>query len=296
MTRDPRTRAQCARIADVMREGGYHDAIMSAGPELRRVQAFLRSLSGDGPEPDGLPLQNPGYPLFPGLRHAPFRDLADAPAAAQLEQAFPAILDDYLAVADDEFLHYTPPSMTSMWAVLLFATMGVEMQSLTGRCERTWELIRALPRVCLDYPWGDALLSVHASDAHLRAHCSIDNLRVRAHLGLQVPPGCEMRVGTQTRSWQEGKVLLFEDSFEHEVWNRGSSRRAILILDFWHPDLTDAEIRALTAGFRKAEVRRIFLLDRIAMVKRFPPAWVEHLEAAVTAQDRDPALREYWKR
>ncbi|RQP22091.1 aspartyl/asparaginyl beta-hydroxylase domain-containing protein [Piscinibacter terrae] len=295
MSRNPRIAEQSRRIVQAMRDGSYWDAVMDGGPALARVQSWLRMLAGDEEEAPGLPLQNPGYVRFPGLRHSAWRPTSDVSGALQLEANFQTILDDYLSLADTDYLHYTPPSMSRMWAVFLYTTMGVELQPVLGRCSKSFELIKSLPRVCLDYPWGDALLSVHASEAHLKAHCSVDNLRVRCHLGLRVPKGCEMRVGTEIRQWQEGKALLFEDSFEHEVWNRGDARRAILIVDFWHPDLSDIEIRAITAGFRKAQVRRIFLHDRTAMVNGFPPALTAHLDAVVEAQDQDPLLREFWR-
>jgi aspartyl/asparaginyl beta-hydroxylase (cupin superfamily) len=46
-------------------------------------------------------------------------------------------------------------------------------------------------------------------------------------------------------SWQEGKCLVFDDSFEHEVWNKSDSERVVLLIQFWHPDLTEAEVWAL---------------------------------------------------
>jgi len=66
------------------------------------------------------------------------------------------------------------------------------------------------------------------------------------HLGLVVPEGCAIRVGDETRTWTPGKMLIFDDSFIHEAYNRGTSTRLILLWDIWHPDLTDAEIAALT--------------------------------------------------
>jgi aspartate beta-hydroxylase len=52
-------------------------------------------------------------------------------------------------------------------------------------------------------------------------------------------------VGTETRWWEEGKCLVFDDSFDHEVWNLSHKPRAVLLVDFWHPDLMPAELRAL---------------------------------------------------
>lgn len=36
---------------------------------------------------------------------------------------------------------------------------------------------------------------------------------------------------------------MFDDSFEHEAWHDGEETRFILIIDFWHPDLTDQEVK-----------------------------------------------------
>ena len=41
------------------------------------------------------------------------------------------------------------------------------------------------------------------------------------------------------------KPYVFDDSFEHEAWHDGSKTRVILIVDFWHPDLTNDEIKFL---------------------------------------------------
>lgn len=80
---------------------------------------------------------------------------------------------------------------------------------------------------------------------HIEPHCAPNNLRIRCHLGLIIPEGCEIRVGNEVRTWQEGKCLVLDDSFEHEVWNRSGQTRVILLIDFWHPDLTDVEINAV---------------------------------------------------
>jgi aspartyl/asparaginyl beta-hydroxylase (cupin superfamily) len=80
---------------------------------------------------------------------------------------------------------------------------------------------------------------------HLAAHCGPNNARLRCHLGLKVPPGCAIRVGRETRTWLENKVIIFDDSFEHEIWHEGTAPRLVLIFDIWHPDLSDADRRAI---------------------------------------------------
>lgn len=86
-----------------------------------------------------------------------------------------------------------------------------------------------------------AMFSVLQPGGTILPHCAPWNTRLTLHLGLSVPPDCEIRVADEVRTWKEGEVLAFDDSFEHEVWNRSSKSRAILLVDVWHPDLTPGE-------------------------------------------------------
>jgi len=92
---------------------------------------------------------------------------------------------------------------------------------------------------------GQVKFSVMLPETHVWPHCGPTNCRIRAHLGLVVPSGTFIRVGNETRSWEAGKWLIFDDSFEHEVWHNGTSTRLVLIIDIWHPDLTDDERQSL---------------------------------------------------
>ena len=49
------------------------------------------------------------------------------------------------------------------------------------------------------------------------------------------------------RTWQNGKAIVIDDSFDHEVWHNGTKQRLILIVDFWHPDVPDWERQSLPA-------------------------------------------------
>ena len=80
---------------------------------------------------------------------------------------------------------------------------------------------------------------------HVWPHTGPTNCRIRSHLGLVVPEGARLRVSNVTQSWTEGKVLIFDDSFEHEVWHQGPSYRLVLIVDLWHPELTVDERQSL---------------------------------------------------
>jgi aspartyl/asparaginyl beta-hydroxylase (cupin superfamily) len=75
------------------------------------------------------------------------------------------------------------------------------------------------------------------------------NTRLICHLPLVVPEGCAMRVGDETRPWREGELTIFDDSIEHEAWNRGDGTRTVLLFEIWRPEVTLDERIALTRLF-----------------------------------------------
>lgn len=76
---------------------------------------------------------------------------------------------------------------------------------------------------------GQVKFSVLLPGTHVFSHCGPTNCRVRCHLGLKVPEKTFIRVADEIRSWKEGEWLIFDDSYEHEVWHNGTSVRLVLI-------------------------------------------------------------------
>ena len=91
------------------------------------------------------------------------------------------------------------------------------------------------------------LFSKLAGGAHIPAHTGMINTRLICHLPLIAPVGCHFRVGNELRTWENGKAWVFDDTIEHEAWNRSSEDRTILLFDIWRPDLTPDEREAFTA-------------------------------------------------
>lgn len=72
--------------------------------------------------------------------------------------------------------------------------------------------------------------------SHIRPHFGTHG-RLIASLGLKIPSGVHIRIGGEHREWQEGKFLVFDDSYEHEVWHYGTEPRYVLALAILHPDV-----------------------------------------------------------
>ena len=80
-----------------------------------------------------------------------------------------------------------------------------------------------------------------APGARIAPHKGITNARAIAHFPLIVPDNCGFRVGGETRRWEVGTPLIFDDMTTHEAWNDSEESRVVLIADLWRPELTPAE-------------------------------------------------------
>jgi hypothetical protein len=90
---------------------------------------------------------------------------------------------------------------------------------------------------------GQATIFRLAPGAHIVPHCGGSNERLTAHLGLIVPRGARIRVGNAVRTWEEGRFLVFDDSFEHEVWHAGDEDRIVLYMSIFHPEQDPPPVR-----------------------------------------------------
>lgn len=67
--------------------------------------------------------------------------------------------------------------------------------------------------------------------------------RLAVHLGLITPPGATMAVGSEELRWEEGKAVVFDDTYIHSVKHEGTEDRYLLIAWFCHPcDTMHAEV------------------------------------------------------
>lgn len=134
---------------------------------------------------------------------------------------------------------------TGDWKQLTLYSQGRKKEENCKKTPKTCALIDQMPdaKGCRR---GQVKFSVMSPGIHVWPHTGPSNCRLRTHLGLVVPEGPSIRVVDEIRTWTEGKVFVFDDSFEHEVWHKGTELRLVLIVDFWHPELTQAQKRRLS--------------------------------------------------
>lgn len=222
------------------------------GNRHERIEHFARIALGEMPT-GAPPLQDPELYFWPGLESQPFHDRT-VPWMTELEAAYPAIRAELAGLLDAK-IAFTPYAQgtdaryrqekfnleegSDRWSIYNLFDPAAE-----SSCPKTIALLRRWFRDKLGEPMT-AQFSALRAGAHIPAHCGISNAFLTTHLGLIVPQGCRIRVGNEKRQWSEGRGFVFDDSFEHEVWNEGDSRRIVFIARFYHPALTELEIEAL---------------------------------------------------
>ncbi len=118
------------------------------------------------------------------------------------------------------------------WKTFVFNVLGDHYKPNCERCPQTAQLLKQIPAL------RNAWFSIIAPQYHIPSHAGPTKGFVRIHLGLKVPAEnnkCRMRVDTQEFFWHEGKCVVFDDSYDHEVWNDTDEERVVLFIDVDRP-------------------------------------------------------------
>ena len=135
------------------------------------------------------------------------------------------------------------------WGAFYLWKDGERIEENAARCPRTMRALESVPLCRVTNRSPSVLFSLLRPGAHIPAHNGMVNTRLICHLPLIVPPGCEFRVGNETRPWVEGKAWVFDDTIEHEAWNRSAETRVILLFEIWRPELAATERALVEAMF-----------------------------------------------
>ncbi len=118
------------------------------------------------------------------------------------------------------------------WKTYFLFGFGYKAEKNCERCPETTRLIEEIPGM------KTAFFSILSPHKHIPEHRGVYKGFLRYHLGVVVPEpkaACRIRVGDKTAYWQEGKSLLFDDTYPHEVWNDTDGERVVLFMDIVRP-------------------------------------------------------------
>jgi aspartyl/asparaginyl beta-hydroxylase (cupin superfamily) len=139
------------------------------------------------------------------------------------------------------------------WSAFYLWKHGELVRENAARCSKTVQALAAVPFSQFKNRSPSVLFSLLRPGGHIPPHTGEINARLICHLPLIVPPTCALRVGNDTRAVVEGKAWVFDDTIEHEAWNRSSETRVILLFEIWRPELTPEERALVSAMFEAIE-------------------------------------------
>jgi hypothetical protein len=208
------------------------------------------------------------YPFLPADE---FFEAHHFPWFGELESATATILAELEAILADPEAELTPyislpPGVPASkwsgldksldWGAFHLWKEGERFDRACARAPRTAALVESLPICRISGRAPNVFFSILKARSHIPAHTGVTNVRSVVHLPLIVPEGCEFRVGGEVRSWVKGQAFAFDDTIEHEAWNRSGRDRAVLIIDAWNPYLSDHERAMVCRLYGAADVQR----------------------------------------
>ena len=182
---------------------------------------------------------------------------------------FQDISKDQIGITDDD-----------RWKTVFLYGYGFEAKLGVELCPQTAALMRQIPGM------KTAMFSILSPRKHIFDHRGPYKGVLRYQLGLIVPrdkEACRIRVGDDFRHWEEGASMIFDDTFNHEVWNDTDETRVVLFVDVLRP-LPFPE-SAINSFIVKAIGWSPFVLD----AKRNQRAWERrYLQRRVHAAEPEP--------
>ena len=134
-----------------------------------------------------------------------------------------------LADISPDHRRIAPPDQ---WKSFFLHGYGYDQEENIRRCPKTAAAVAGIPGL------NSAFFSILTPGAHIPRHRGVTKAILTAHLGLVVPKrreDCRMQVADEIVTWEEGRAIVFDDTYHHEVWNDTEESRVILLVQFRRP-------------------------------------------------------------
>lgn len=263
-----RAQAACERLDDEYRD--YLEKALTTegyrpGSSSKRFRQSLDILFGKAE----IFHQQPRRFYFPGLPQIQFYERDDFDWCESVEAETAGIRGELERVLEDSsrFTPYLESDGSHLgqrgtdlvdsddWGAYYLWHYGAKNSDAEALCPQAFRALEAAPQPNIPARAPIALFSRLKANTHIPPHTGMVNTRLICHLPLIVPENCGvLRVGNELRPWVEGELLIFDDSMQHEAWNRSDSDRVVLLFDVWRPELSGEErhlVSALLGAVRK---------------------------------------------
>lgn len=162
------------------------------------------------------------------------------------------------------------------WKTFILFGFGFKVGKNCARCPETTRVLESIPNI------RTAFFSILSPGYHIPHHRGVTKGVIRGHLALIVPEdraNCYIRVENENCHWEQGKCLVFDDTYDHEVFNDTPDRRVVLLFD------VDRPMRFWGRAINKAFMAGIRWTAYVQDAKKNLMTHEEKLEAAVARAD-----------
>lgn len=186
-------------------------------------------------------MQRPVSKYVRGLTSKPWHNTADYPFIAKLEKGISEMKTELLLNLKER-----PHLFTDEQENLHVGGQWTELRLKSSGQSGFTKQAALFPKTMQHFQeCGQEFISIKISaiqpGTYIRPHTGPSNERLRIHLTLLHTGGAKLRVGSEWRTWEEGKAIMFDDSWEHEVMHLGKDIRVVIICDVWHPELPQSQ-------------------------------------------------------
>jgi beta-hydroxylase len=207
-----------------------------------------------------------------------FFDVAEFPWIRGVEQSWRDVraeLDEVLTYQDllpnfqDISTDQYQLTQDDRWKTFFLYGYGFEAVKNIRRCPATARVVQSIPGMTT------AFFSILAPGKKIPPHGGPYKGVLRLHLALRVPEpasACGIRVREDVRTWEEGRCLVFDDTWEHEAWNDTDGTRVVLFVDFIRP------LRPPAAWLNQLVIRLIGFSPFVQDAKIRHNAWERRFE------------------
>ena len=130
--------------------------------------------------------------------------------------------------------HYVKSKSDKAWKTYEFIFFGIKNLAKCNECPKTFKLLQKIPNLVT------AQFSVLEPNTVIAPHKGYTRMVLRNHLALKVPSKelCKIKVEEEEYSWEEGRLVTFDDSKIHEAWNLSNETRMVLMIDVANPEMS----------------------------------------------------------
>jgi len=245
---------------------------------LGRVFEFIKYCKGEVPIPQLPEGQEVDPEYFPGLRAKPWWEPEECGDWIEfIREGLPYVQGELADLVEEDEQSLISDSvqnnvMGDGWSGFRLQRLGSWLQKNSSRFPQTVQLLKESGA---PLAMRGVIVARQAPNTGVAPHSDGRNIFLTAHFGLSIPEECDMTVGGETRPWVEDGARVIDTSFVHSTRNESDEDRFVLIVDFWHPDLTRPEWEALEYIY---DFRTRFEQGKVKYVPKVPKDFWETLQ------------------